>query len=40
MMEKPQLISKFRGPFKGELGDELTGEVKIIWSYRPFSAAS
>ena len=22
------MISKFRGPFKGELGDELTGEVK------------
>ena len=27
-MKKPQFILKFRRPFKGELGDELTGEKK------------
>ena len=29
-LKKPQFIFKFRRPFNGELGDELTGEVKTI----------
>ena len=34
-MKKPQFIFKFRRPFKGELGDELTGKGKINLELSP-----